>query len=639
MRWVVAITLVIIVLFLILHKTNIAVEELDTFLVEDFIPPAKERLEFSPFNATLGKAKRIVYNRVPKCGSSAVESVLRHLAVLNGFTYYRSKLFRDPVISEADQLALAKKLASIPAPFIYDRHIHFVDLGKYWNVPPVYLNLVRDPIEQRVSAFYYRRTMLYNQNKPKGWLNMTFDECVAKGGLECTGPYAVSLGYICGQEPHCRYIGSDALKDAKRHIENDYAIVGITEDLEAFLFVLEKTIPHFFKGALDIYEPLKAGLLSKYRTKNRGTISEESREILSDILRDELEFYEFARQRFYKLLSGLQEYRMDGDLLLEASDKSAAYLAANVNASGFLVAPGAEEDLFFYYKLPMALFIAGKLREANRVLDHIKLTFMRRNGDFRTSKEVKTKSVSLNEYYPYSNGWIIMAAQRMERYDVVHPGMRYLLPYYSSGTFPTNGPPKERRRSTDIFTAAHFGMIALTMGDTRTALRAARIVLRVITRQPDLDHGFYLRLDRNKHITTEYDPNAANFHLIERRAPFQLYFMIGYPAVFLARLHLATGNDFYLYSSKFILDWAMTCDASMYTFHLSHKLALASSIVAKVTGEVKYKELSERISTFLMSVQNEDGTFLDPASNIPADVLEQTPEISVWLRIIDSMFY
>lgn len=86
--------------------------------------------EYQPLNITLGKARRIVYNRVPKCGSSAVESVLRHLAVINGFTYYRSKLFRDPVISEEEQMALAKKLATVPPPYIYDRHIHFVDFTK-----------------------------------------------------------------------------------------------------------------------------------------------------------------------------------------------------------------------------------------------------------------------------------------------------------------------------------------------------------------------------------------------------------------------------------------------------------------------------------------------------------------------------
>ncbi|ELU11535.1 hypothetical protein CAPTEDRAFT_215345 [Capitella teleta] len=258
-------------------------------------------------------------------------------------------------------------------------------------------------------------------------------------------------------------------------------------------------------------------------------------------------------------IHGLQ----DIDLLLEASDKSAAYLAANVNASGFLVAPGAEEDLCFYYKLPMALFMAGKLREADSVMDHIKLTFMRRNGDFRTSDDVKTCSGALNEYYPYTNGWIILAAQRMERYDVVTPGMRYLLPYYSSGIFPTNGPPQEHNLDTDIFTAAHFGMIALTMGDMKTLARAARVVLHIINTQPDLDHGFYLRMDRRKHIITEYDPDMAVFHLVERQAPYQLYFMIGYPAVFLARLYQKTGNYFYLDRSKFILDWAMTCDESI----------------------------------------------------------------------------
>lgn len=57
----------------------------------------------------------------------------------------------------------------------------------------------------------------------------------------------------------------------------------------------------------------EASLLSKYRTRNRGGISEKSREILTDLLKDEIELYEFARQRFYKLLSGLQEYRMIGE--------------------------------------------------------------------------------------------------------------------------------------------------------------------------------------------------------------------------------------------------------------------------------------------------------------------------------------
>lgn len=53
-----------------------------------------------------------------------------------------------------------------------------------------------------------------------------------------------------------RYQGAETLASAKRHLENDYAVVGITEDLEAFLFVLERMVPSFFKGALSIYEPL-----------------------------------------------------------------------------------------------------------------------------------------------------------------------------------------------------------------------------------------------------------------------------------------------------------------------------------------------------------------------------------------------
>jgi hypothetical protein len=152
------------------------------------------------------------------------------------------------------------------------------------------------------------------------------------------------------------------------------------------------------------------------------------------------------------------------DALLNASNLAVDFLAENIDENGMFVAPGAEEDLCFYYKLPMALFLGGKLREADRVLDHIKQTFLQPNGDFRTSADVKTCSFALNEYYPYTNGWIVMAAQRMERYDIVDPGLEYLEAYMQSGLFPTNGPPQDGNLSTDIFTASHFGMIALTNG-------------------------------------------------------------------------------------------------------------------------------------------------------------------------------
>ena len=44
-----------------------------------------------------------------------------------------------------------------------------------------------------------------------------------------------------------------ALTQAKINVIRNYLVVGVTEELEDFLFVLEKLLPEFFSGVLNIY--------------------------------------------------------------------------------------------------------------------------------------------------------------------------------------------------------------------------------------------------------------------------------------------------------------------------------------------------------------------------------------------------
>ena len=43
------------------------------------------------------------------------------------------------------------------------------------------------------------------------------------------------------------------MKKAKENVEKHYAVVGLLEDLNKTLTVLEHYVPRFFKGALDTY--------------------------------------------------------------------------------------------------------------------------------------------------------------------------------------------------------------------------------------------------------------------------------------------------------------------------------------------------------------------------------------------------
>ena len=60
--------------------------------------------------------------------------------------------------------------------------------------------------------------------------------------------------YLCGQESFCREVGSkEALVKAKRNVEAAYPVVGVIEQLDATLTVLEKRLPYFFQGARNLY--------------------------------------------------------------------------------------------------------------------------------------------------------------------------------------------------------------------------------------------------------------------------------------------------------------------------------------------------------------------------------------------------
>lgn len=55
--------------------------------------------------------------------------------------------------------------------------------------------------------------------------------------------------------PVCRNAGSRwALEQAKYNLVNEYLLVGVTEELEDFVLILEAALPRFFKGATELYK-------------------------------------------------------------------------------------------------------------------------------------------------------------------------------------------------------------------------------------------------------------------------------------------------------------------------------------------------------------------------------------------------
>jgi len=91
-----------------------------------------------------------------------------------------------------------------------------------------------------------------------------------------------------------------ALKKAKENVEKHYAVVGVLEELNKTLTVLEHYVPRFFKGAKDVYwNEIK--LFSKInRNIYKPPVAEETKEIVRKNFTREIEFFEFCKQRLHK---------------------------------------------------------------------------------------------------------------------------------------------------------------------------------------------------------------------------------------------------------------------------------------------------------------------------------------------------
>lgn len=318
----------------------------------------------------------------------------------------------------------------------------------------------------------------------------------------------------------------------------------------------------------------------------------------------------------------------------ESAGRAVVWLSNQLDRDGSLSVP--VNDLACYYKLPYLLHVSGYLDEATRSLSYIKSTFMLENGDFTTRNGMKSANEAFVEYWGYINGWIALTSQKMGRFDIAFPSYEYLKSFSHSrnGGFTTQKPYGQGDDVVDVLTTAHLGLVALYFGDRDRAKAAGQLLQQLASLQPDLSFGFFLRMNADGKVITEFSPESAMFYVVSRTDPNQAYFMIGYPIAFLGMLYRATGEAQYLKTAKDYLDFVLQCQGNLRTFHYSHKVAWGAAIVANLTNETMYRDLSISIADYLLSSQDTSGAWLvDQPVHVSYD---QTAEISIWMREISA---
>uniref|UniRef100_A0AAV2KG76 Uronyl 2-sulfotransferase n=1 Tax=Knipowitschia caucasica TaxID=637954 RepID=A0AAV2KG76_KNICA len=255
---------------------------------------------------------QVVYNRVGKCGSRTVVMLLKLLAEKHHFNLVSSEIHNKTRLSKHEQVSLMKNITSIPEPFLFTRHVHFLNFTSFKIEQPVYFNIIRDPINRFLSNYFFRRFgdfrgeqfhLLRTPNMKDEERYLDINVCILENYPECSNPRIFYIiPYFCGQHPKCREPGVWALEKAKQNVMENYLLVGILEELEDVLLLLERLLPQYFSGAVDIYKGpdyMKMGKLTSTVRKYTPTL--EALQVLYHRMSFEYEFYNFIRDQFHLL--------------------------------------------------------------------------------------------------------------------------------------------------------------------------------------------------------------------------------------------------------------------------------------------------------------------------------------------------
>lgn len=316
------------------------------------------------------------------------------------------------------------------------------------------------------------------------------------------------------------------------------------------------------------------------------------------------------------------------DRLIQSASKTVAFFETKLKTDGSY---GTEaKDIACYFKSPMLFIEADKPSVAIKILAHVQ-NFMMQDGDFSSADIIKSIRPEYAEYWTYINGWILRAANRLSFTGIAVPAGEYLAHYNIGNGFLTNN-IQDATNITDILTASHHGLLNLEIRNLDIAISAGNYLCDALSKQPDIQKGFYLRFDKNADPIVEFKNEQAPFYFVSKTEPNQLHFMIGYSSAYLALLYKETSEEKFLTAAKEYLDFSLSCHESIYQCDFSHKIAWAASLVYGITAEARYLDGIEKITNYFIKTQSDEGIWY-AQSDINTQY-DQSAEIACWFLSI-----
>jgi dermatan/chondrotin sulfate uronyl 2-O-sulfotransferase UST len=94
------------------------------------------------------------------------------------------------------------------------------------------------------------------------------------------------------------FASATALEMAKSNVDKYFAVVGVLEKMQESLQVLENYVPFYFKNARNVFKIMKKSHTNANTIKPK--VSNFIKSLVATNFTQEIEFYEFCKQRLYR---------------------------------------------------------------------------------------------------------------------------------------------------------------------------------------------------------------------------------------------------------------------------------------------------------------------------------------------------
>ena len=282
----------------------------------------------------------IFHNKLPKSGSTSMSDLVNSLSGRNNFNYV--KMNSGNMKFDAERILIEWLRVNLREPFFFMQHHYWMNFTKYGIDQPTMINVIREPVSWFSSHYHFKLNgweRLPGQRANSSNPMLSLEDCILKRAPDCTRNSWRYIEFFTGsaferiersslktddlrQETlnlETEKQKADGVKQAKIRLIKDYHVIGVLEQFEDTLELLEHMLPRYYKGARATWKNSNiSGTQNKTKSLHKKKLSDEAVEMMKlNVLHHETDLYDFTggitKSEFFSNLKFLEQKPMIQD--------------------------------------------------------------------------------------------------------------------------------------------------------------------------------------------------------------------------------------------------------------------------------------------------------------------------------------